>query len=529
MRNKRRAGLIGLAICASLMMAPARSHAAESSVSVTLPDFKVKLNGNTVENQYRQYPLLVYKDITYFPMTWYDSRLLGLETTWTADRGLAIKNVNVTSSYHPYQKNDKNSESYKATKAAFGITINGQTVDTSKQEYPLLSFNNVTYFPMTWEFAHDLFGWNYAWDDSEGLTINSVNPQLKTLDLPVDAGDNDVAMFNSYYYFTETKGSTNEIYRVPINDMSNKELVYSYAVETGYGFQKYMHFEVRNNELWFSYHLGGATMGYDVYCKINSDGKASIEHKGYIDFADTSLGTLIVDYSVPPSGHNLSLAPPGKINRNDAVRIGDPNLIYGWHITGGGTSYERSSSAIVIEDDIFLLASSMLNAESPRNNIYKVNLTTNQTNKIIQTEVDNFKILDNKLYYVKDEDKCLYSSNMDGTNEQKWSRNKVANWYDKIDGTVYYTSADEQGAKHLYKAVPSGEETLILQDALESVQLVNDKLICKLVEGGEYGVKILDKSGTLGTAVVDQVSNIFAYNDTILMVLRADKSITLLK
>ncbi|MFD0871534.1 Uncharacterised protein [Chlamydia abortus] len=32
-----------------------------------------------VKNQFRKYPMLVYNDITYIPMTWYDSRLFGKE------------------------------------------------------------------------------------------------------------------------------------------------------------------------------------------------------------------------------------------------------------------------------------------------------------------------------------------------------------------------------------------------------------------------------------------------------------------
>jgi hypothetical protein len=62
----------------SLLAPSGRSRAADGNVRVTLPGFTVTLNGHMVENQYREYPLLVYKGITYFPMTWYDSRLLGL-------------------------------------------------------------------------------------------------------------------------------------------------------------------------------------------------------------------------------------------------------------------------------------------------------------------------------------------------------------------------------------------------------------------------------------------------------------------
>ena len=54
-----------------------------------------------------KYPLLVYKDITYFPMTWYNCRMLGLETEWSDAKGLAIwQNDALTSSigYYPQDK-----------------------------------------------------------------------------------------------------------------------------------------------------------------------------------------------------------------------------------------------------------------------------------------------------------------------------------------------------------------------------------------------------------------------------------------
>ena len=45
-----------------------------ANVQATLPSFPVTLNGTVIDNSYRQYPLLVYNNITYFPMTYYDCR-----------------------------------------------------------------------------------------------------------------------------------------------------------------------------------------------------------------------------------------------------------------------------------------------------------------------------------------------------------------------------------------------------------------------------------------------------------------------
>ena len=55
-----------------LTLSPMPQALAADTVQVTLPSFSVTLNGQTTGNDYSKYPLLVYKDITYFPMTYYD-------------------------------------------------------------------------------------------------------------------------------------------------------------------------------------------------------------------------------------------------------------------------------------------------------------------------------------------------------------------------------------------------------------------------------------------------------------------------
>ena len=56
-----------------------------ASESASLPEFPVTLNETKIDSSFRQFPLLVYKDITYFPMTYYDCRFLGLKTSWDGD------------------------------------------------------------------------------------------------------------------------------------------------------------------------------------------------------------------------------------------------------------------------------------------------------------------------------------------------------------------------------------------------------------------------------------------------------------
>jgi len=62
--------------------------------SVSLPAFTVTLNGMEINNIYSKYPLIVDKDITYFPMTYAGCRYLGIETKWDEKTGLEINKTN---------------------------------------------------------------------------------------------------------------------------------------------------------------------------------------------------------------------------------------------------------------------------------------------------------------------------------------------------------------------------------------------------------------------------------------------------
>lgn len=153
------------------------------NVNVSLPSFSVTLNGNEINNSYSRYPLIVYKNITYFPMTYEGCRCLGLETKWNQKDRLEINKTNISFPFEEYKTNQRNYNNYTAAIPEFNVKINGKTVDKESAEYPLLSFRDVTYFPLTWEYGVNQFGWYYRFDSVNGLVINSVNAAPKLLEL----------------------------------------------------------------------------------------------------------------------------------------------------------------------------------------------------------------------------------------------------------------------------------------------------------------------------------------------------------
>jgi len=151
---------------------PVHSLGASHEVEVNLPSFAVTVNGTVVNSNYREYPFIVYRGITYFPMTYYDCRFLGFLTDWDSESGLAIHRADVSGPYHDYASGTRNEQAYKALICDFPVSVNGVPIDNKNEEYPLLNFRGVTYFPMTWRFCHDEFGWSYEFSNERGFELS---------------------------------------------------------------------------------------------------------------------------------------------------------------------------------------------------------------------------------------------------------------------------------------------------------------------------------------------------------------------
>jgi len=142
---------------------------------VYVPEYPFVVNGISLDYSEAMYPLIVYNDITYFPMTWHHCRMLGITTRWESDTNeLFIKREDSEWEIPDYGRID-NTEAYLyAPVADYDIYVNDKKIDNSSEEYPILTFRKVTYFPMTWEYMAEEFGWSYTFDNENGLVINSV-------------------------------------------------------------------------------------------------------------------------------------------------------------------------------------------------------------------------------------------------------------------------------------------------------------------------------------------------------------------
>lgn len=196
-----------------VLLLPSNVLAKNKDVKVNIPQFSVNINNQKMEKEKSKYPPIVYKDITYFPMTYDNSNFLGIKTLWNANsRILKVdKDALVSGNYNGYVKNEKNNLYYNASIPNFKIVVNGKSIDNSKEQYPLLIFRDITYFPLTWRFCNDEFGWEYNWNNDKGLIIKSNQSRYNErlgMSFP-SAGTSKFEFKDGYIEYTSQRPVTN--------------------------------------------------------------------------------------------------------------------------------------------------------------------------------------------------------------------------------------------------------------------------------------------------------------------------------
>jgi len=149
------------------------SFAYGEEVNVEIAEEDIVINKEHIKNTELQYPFVVYKDITYLPMTWTLARGLGLETKWSEEAGLSVTSSSESFPLDLDYGYSNKSGLHKAKLATGPIRVAGQTIDNENEAYPLLVFRNITYFPLTWRFMVDEFGASYKWTKETGLSIGT--------------------------------------------------------------------------------------------------------------------------------------------------------------------------------------------------------------------------------------------------------------------------------------------------------------------------------------------------------------------
>lgn len=430
-----------LLVITFLISSSSTTFAATEYKNITLPNFTVRINNVEVDNTYREYPLIVCNDITYFPLTYYDCRFLGIGTKWSQNSGLDVYKNGITCGYREYKSVDKNKNTYTATIPDFNININGELINNKEQKYPLLLFRNVTYFPMTWSFCVDEFGWNYSFNRPNGLNIISSNQKTNVV---LSKSNYKLVNYKTYtiddkaLYYTDLNGGVyKKSFSNPKNEKKIHQLPENDATYNGKKTYVNCNFKVIDNELYLVYHGGGGMMGTDRHIKINEAG--SITASDNMIFKNKGNIKIEVSQVTPPGPNNVILKKEG----TTPVRIGNQNYYYGWKLNNNG-GWVPSDDLYIVNNNVYLLG-----LDSDKTDISKIvgiNLDSNNTFVVCNSNVANFDIIKNNIYYM-DENKYMHKINIKSLEETLID---TSNWglFEVFESDIYYT--DKDGMLHIY-------------------------------------------------------------------------------
>ncbi|MBR5528293.1 MAG: hypothetical protein IKV97_04755 [Clostridia bacterium] len=162
-----------LSALAALSCAVTPVCADDSRVTAVIPDYQVVIDGSSVYYADSLYPFLNYKGITYFPMTYDYCHAMDLTTGYLKHSAFMVA-YQPSDGELPVYETVANTKYNTALIPTYNIYINGKKADNKNAEYPLINFRDITYFPMTWDYAVDEFGWQLTFENGI-LEINTGN------------------------------------------------------------------------------------------------------------------------------------------------------------------------------------------------------------------------------------------------------------------------------------------------------------------------------------------------------------------
>ncbi|RVU55144.1 hypothetical protein [Anaerosphaera multitolerans] len=454
------------------------------NIRVSLPKFNITINDNLINTKNAKYPLIVYKDITYFPMTYYDMRLLGVETQWKGDdQGLFIEKSDIDGSYVPIT-DTLNGNIQSATIPNFPITINGKVIDNSKEEYPLLSFRDVTYFPLTWKYAVEEFGWEYNFDANSGLVIRS-SKGTSTSETVINS--DNVAIDAPYYYFAEA----NKVYSGKINSKEKPKEIFSLT-------DKYKGLSLTSTGgiTYLSYRPDASSAKGPYYHATLKDGEVYKVHDSNNIEVHYKNGK---EYLISYLQNGFSIKTEDK-SRN--INIKDYNL---------SDFYEYNNSLFMILTDKSRGTKKALYSLDEKDNLKLLSELGDDVFSYVQWDGSN-------MYYVKNNKGkyTIYQYNLE-TNETKEIQsysNLSDGWeFRVLNGHIFLRSAETN-----YSLSVDGKP-LNERAEMGNFEILNDFLVATFMEKPEnkYRLMVIDKEGNIvyKSADITDINSLSIKDDTL--------------
>lgn len=154
------------------------------SVQVQIAPFKTQISDIAVYNYGVEYPIITYKDISYIPMTYNLCKKLDIQAGFDPDKGLYIVKLSesmptarVENCFGEAVVNSAD-EDYTAYLPEYPIYLNGIKIDNKAEEYPVLNFRGITYFPLTYRFCENDLKLMTSFSEERGLVVSKWSEQL---------------------------------------------------------------------------------------------------------------------------------------------------------------------------------------------------------------------------------------------------------------------------------------------------------------------------------------------------------------
>ncbi len=161
--------------------------------SVAVPSFSVTLNGQAVDPAAWEYPILCYKDVVYLPMCPEYNGFLGLKSdcnSYFNRLTAAVTNGEITSqTLEIIPAVSENGGALTAEIKDYNVYLSSQSpVKNTGLDYPLLTFRDMTYLPLTWEVCQTL-DWELSFD-GVGLVLDTTDAFRPSWSSPQSHGMN---------------------------------------------------------------------------------------------------------------------------------------------------------------------------------------------------------------------------------------------------------------------------------------------------------------------------------------------------
>lgn len=167
----RRALGIGVLLFAVLVAMVAPIAQASETLEVQIANVTLKIDGQEVQNLRSKYPVLLYHEITYFPITYHYMQALGLQSSYEAEKGLSVATnpkgaQKLIQDLLPAEAADQVPGTLcSAIIPSFPITVQGKAVK-AQGDWPFLLYNEITYMPATWDYMVTTMGLKLDYEQS---------------------------------------------------------------------------------------------------------------------------------------------------------------------------------------------------------------------------------------------------------------------------------------------------------------------------------------------------------------------------